>query len=160
MSNPTTLELVTQEATVPAPDNLLVGPKGAVHTDVVRVRASADATLLRGTLLMSGSVGGEAAFIPATAASFAPSAEQSLPVTDDTVTLPAGRSPITYGILADTVDVTATTHASVGVYFEGDFNENAVILPWETANDDHAAQLDIARDTLRAQKIFLREVKK
>ncbi|MDR2523683.1 MAG: hypothetical protein LBC93_08310 [Synergistaceae bacterium] len=62
-----------------------------------------------------------------------------------------------FGVLADTF--TADEHADyaeTAVYFEGDFNSNAVVLPWETENDDHAEQVEIARGTLRRHKLFLR----
>ncbi|MDR3265027.1 MAG: hypothetical protein LBT15_03350, partial [Synergistaceae bacterium] len=66
MSNPVTLDLVTPEATIPAPDNLISGPKGVVHTDIVKVRVSDDATLARGTLLMSAVMEEEKVFVPCT----------------------------------------------------------------------------------------------
>jgi hypothetical protein len=142
MSNPVILDLVTPEATIPAPDNLLVGVKGAVHIDIVKVRVSEDATLERGTLLMSGTMEAEAVFLPCT--------------TDGL----SAEGPNTFSILADTVEIAATEHAETSAYFEGDFNANAVIFPWETEGDDHDEQIEVARESLRRQKIFLRKVHK
>ncbi|MDR3230265.1 MAG: hypothetical protein LBT65_02400 [Synergistaceae bacterium] len=142
MSNPVTLDLVTPEATIPAPDNLISGPKGVVHTDIVKVRVSEDSTLKRGTLLMSDVVEDENVFVPCTVAGL------------------SAEGPNTFGILADTSTIAADEYAETGVYFEGDFNANAVILPWEIEDDDHDEQIEVAREALRRQKIFLRNVHK
>jgi hypothetical protein len=160
MSNPVTLDLVTPEATIPAPDNLLVGPKGAVYTDVAKVRVSADATLARGTLLMSDIVEDEKVFVPCTVAGLTPAAS-SVDLSGDagTVDVPISEGR-TFGVLADTVTLTADEHAETALYFEGDFNSNAVILPWEIDADDHGEQIELAREPLRRQKIFLRNVHK
>ena len=131
------MDLVRPEATIPAPDNLCVGPKGAVHTDIAKVRVDADATLERGTLLMSGTKDAEKVFLPCTVAGLS-------------------TSGTTFAILADTVDIPAAEHAETPLYFEGDFNAAAVVLPWETDADDHEEQVELARAALRAQKIFLR----
>jgi hypothetical protein len=156
MSNPVTLDLVKAEAMIPAPDNLLVGPKGAVYTDIVKVRVSADAELLRGTLLMSDVMEDEKVFVPCTTEGLA-APSVSLSEDEETVTIPDAK---TFGILADTVAIAADEHAETALYFEGDFNANAVILPWEAEDDDHDEQIEIARDALRRQKIFLRNVHK
>lgn len=137
MSNPVTLDLVTPEATFPAPDNLCVGPKGAGSTDIVKVRVDTDAELKRGTLLMSGTKDAEAVYLPCTVAGLST----------------AGTS---FAVLADTVEIGATEHAETAVYCDGDFNEAAVIFPWETDSDNHGVQAELAREPLRAQKIFLR----
>jgi hypothetical protein len=73
MSNPVTLDLITPEATIPAPDNLLVGPNGAVYTDIAKVRAEEEATLVRGTLLMSDVMDDENVFVPCTVEGLMPS---------------------------------------------------------------------------------------
>jgi hypothetical protein len=141
MSNSVTLDLIKPEATIPAPDNLLVGPRGVVYTDIVKVRVSTDATLERGTLLMSDVMEDEKVFVPCT--------------------IEGAQAPsVSLGILADTVDITVDEYAETAVYFEGDFNPNAVILPWETEDDDHDEQIEIVQEPLRRQKIFLRNVHK
>lgn len=137
MSNPVTLDLVTPEATISASDNLCVGPKGASSTDIVKVRVETDAVLKRGTLLMSGTKDTEAVYLPCTVAGLST----------------AGAS---FAVLADPVEIGATEHAETAVYFDGDFNEAAVIFPWATDADDHGAQAELAREPLRARKIFLR----
>jgi hypothetical protein len=150
MSNSVTLDLIKPEAMIPAPDNLLTGPNGAVYTDIARVRVSADATLTRGTLLMSDVMENENVFVPCSVAGFTSAEAESVDIP-----IPDAR---TFGILADTVILTADEHADTAVYFEGDFNSNAVIFPWETEDDDHDEQIELARETLRRQKIFLRKV--
>jgi hypothetical protein len=158
MSNPVTLDLITPEATIPAPDNLLVGPRGAVYTDIVKVRVSAEATLVRGTLLMSDVMEGEKVFVPCTVAGLTlPAPSLSLSGNAESVDVPIPEAK-TYGVLADTVAIAADEHADTAVYFEGDFNSNAVILPWETDGDDHDEQIEVVREVLRRQKIFLREI--
>ena len=160
MSNPVTLDLVTTDAVIPAPDNLLVGPNGAVYTDIARVRVSDEATLKRGTLLMSDVIDGEKVFVPCTVEGLTPSDPSvSLSGNAESVDVPIPDSK-TFGILADTVAIAAAEHADTAVYFEGDFNSNAVILPWEVEGDDHGEQIEIAREALRRQKIFLRHVHK
>ena len=135
MSNHVTLDLVNFGPVVPPPDFLIAGPGGVVHTDIVKVRAATASELKRGTLLMVDEVDSERVFVPCTVA--------GLDVEGNT-----------FGIL--TVTIAADEHADKAVYFEGDFNENAVIFPWETPSDDHAEQVEIAREALRRQKIFLR----
>lgn len=125
-----TMELVRTEGTVPAPDMLLVGPGGAKHTDVVKV--AAEGSFQRGTLMMASGDG----YVPATAAGLS--------------------SATDFAILADDVTVGQNDHAELAAYFEGDFNEDAVIFPWETENDDHAEIVEAAREPLRRGKIFLR----
>lgn len=137
MSNPVTMDLVKTEAAIPAPDMLIVSPKGSVHADVVRVRTDQDGTLERGTLLMSAEKEGAKVFVPCTSAGLSE----------------AGAS---FAILADSVTLKATEHADTAAYFEGDFNDAAVILPWVTDVSQHAAQVELAREPLRRNKIFLR----
>lgn len=52
---PVTLELVKTEGTVPPPDDLIAGDKGAVYVDIVKIVSEGE--LKRGTLLMSNSDG-------------------------------------------------------------------------------------------------------
>jgi hypothetical protein len=113
-----------------------------VHTDIVKVRVSDDATLARGTLLMSAVMEEEKVFVPCTVPGL------------------SADGPNTFGILADTSTIAADEHTETGVYFEGDFNASAVILPWEAEEDDHDEQVEVAREALRRQKIFLRNVHK
>ena len=136
MSNPVTLDLIKNDATIPQPDNLLVGPKGAGHTDIVTIRVDADAVLKRGTLLMSGTKDSKKVFLPCTVAGLG-TAES-------------------FAILADPLEIAADEEAEMAVYFDGDFNPAAVILSWEADGDDHDEQLELAREPLRKQKIFLR----
>ena len=132
VKTPVTMELVSTEAAVPAPDMLIVGPKGAVHTDVVKV--AAEGTFQRGTLLMAGADG----YVPATAAGLSTASD--------------------FAILADDATVGENEYIETAAYFEGDFNEDAVIFPWETDSDDHAEIVEAAREPLRKAKIFLRKV--
>lgn len=143
MSNPVEVNLINNEvAVVPQPDMLCVGPKGAFHTDIVHLITAADADLKRGTLIMTGSTGSgdteEKGFVPATEAGLATDA--------------------TFAILADSIALKSTENIDIAAYFEGDFNENAVIFPWEDEDGDHAEIVEAARETLRKQKIFLRKV--
>ena len=131
VKTPVTMELISTGPVVPPPDMLIAGPKGAVHTDVVKV--SAEGTFQRGALLMSGSDG----YVPATQAGLAT----------------AGN----FAILADDVTVGENEYAETAAYFEGNFNEDAVILPWVGENDDRAVELEAAREPLRKAKIFLRK---
>ncbi|MDR0652212.1 MAG: hypothetical protein LBG12_02785 [Synergistaceae bacterium] len=160
MSNPVTLDLVKTEATIPAPDNLLVGPNGAVYTDIARVRVAVGGTLARGTLLMSDVMADEKVFIPCTVEGLSlPASSVALSGNSETVDVPIPGVK-TFAILADTVDIAADEHADTALYFEGDFNSNAVILPWEEEGDDHDEQIEVTREALRRQKIFLRNVHK
>jgi hypothetical protein len=164
MSNPVTLDLITPEVMIPAPDNLLVGPRGAIHIDLAKVRVAAGGTLARGTLLMSDVMETEKVFIPCTvegltlaAASVSKSLSGNAETLELSVPIPETRI---YGILADTVTIATDEHAETALYFEGDFNSNAVIFPWEDEGDDHAEQVELVREPLRRQKIFLRNVHK
>lgn len=135
MSTAVTRELHRIEGYVPAPDMLLLGPKGAFHTDVVKVLASG--TVARGTLLMLGTGGDdEAAWLPCTAEGLGTAKG--------------------FAILADAVTIGDGEHAEAAAYFEGDFNEAEVVLPWLQEGDDREAALDLAREPLRQAKIFLR----
>jgi len=141
MSNPVTMNLVTTGPVVPPPDFLIAGPKGVVHTDIVKVRIAAGGEIKRGTLLMSAEIASERVYIPCTTAGLAVVGN-------------------TFGILADDVTMESGEHSETAVYFEGDFNKNAVIFPWATETDDHDEQVEIARPALRRQAIFLRNSSK
>ena len=132
VKTPVTMELVSTDAAVPAPDMLLVGPKGAVHTDIVKV--AAEGAFQRGTLLMLGADG----YIPATKAGLS--------------------SASGFAVLADDTTIGETEYADAAAYFEGDFNDGAVILPWVGESDDRSEELEAAREPLRRAKIFLRPV--
>jgi hypothetical protein len=156
MANPVTLDLVSAGPVVPAPDNLIAGPKGVVYTDIVKVRAVAGGELRRGMLLMSSEMEGEPVFVPCTLEGLSErTSSVSLSGNAETVDVSIPGAKL-FGVLADTVTVEADERAETGVYFEGDFNENAVIFSWETEDDDHAEQVEIAREALRRRKIFLR----
>ena len=51
---PVTMQLFRIEGTVPPPDDLIAGSKGAVYTDIVKVSVAGE--FKRGTLMMSGSI--------------------------------------------------------------------------------------------------------
>jgi hypothetical protein len=143
MSDPVATQMINNDMyAVPAPDMLCVGPKGAHHTDIVRLLTDStdDVEIKRGTLLMSGTVATESGYVVATEAGLA--------------------TDVAFVILADDVTMNSGQHADIAAYFEGDFDENAVIFTWETDNDDHAEIVEAAREPLRKQKIFLREVTK
>ena len=125
-------QLVKTEGTVPPPDNLITGNRGAVYTDFVKL--SAAGTFKRGTLLMAGADG----YVPSTQAGLA------------TV------SGIC--ILCDDITIGDTEFAEVMAYFEGEFNDARVILPFETEDDDHDALIEAIRESLRKSKIFLRHI--
>jgi hypothetical protein len=136
MSEAVTLNLVQIEETVPAPDNLTAGPKGVTRTDIAKVRLSAG-VLKRGTLLTVKELEGERIFVPCAAADLAVMGTE-------------------FAILADTLTSAADDRTAAALYFSGDFNVNAVIFPWEAEGDDHMEQAELARETLRRHKIFLR----
>lgn len=143
MSTPIVVNLIdTEVAVTPPPDMLCVGSKGAFHTDIVHLITAAYVNLPRGALIMTGATGsGETAekgFIPATEAGLT--------------------SAATFAILADPIELKSTENADIAAYFEGDFNENVVIFPWEADGDNHAEIVEAAREALRKQKIFLRRV--
>lgn len=138
MSNPAELKLVNHDATIPPPDNLCVGPGGASRTDIVRLRVNAAGTVERGTLLVSATKDTEQVFLPCAA--------------DD---LTGGG---TFAILADSFTLAEDEHVEIAAYFAGDFNKRAVIFAWEGEDDDHDALAELARDPLRRQDIFLREM--
>lgn len=127
---PVTLQLVRTEGTVPPPDELIAGSKGAVYTDIVKVSTAGD--YKRGTLMMAGADG----YVSATQAGLATAAGIC--------------------ILCDDVTVGENEYAETAGYFEGEFNDARVIFPFEGENDDHDALVEAIREPLRNAKIFLR----
>lgn len=147
MSKAVTMDLVRMEGTVPPPDMLLVGPHGAVYTDIVKLEAPTGADLplevKRGTLLMWTNTG----CVPCTEAGLTEA--RGFAILTDDVTIGEGTQSGT------------SEHAETTAYFEGDFNEDAVLLPWldDDADDEtRAAAIEAAREPLRKSKIFLRHV--
>ena len=125
-------QLVKNEGTVPPPDNLIAGNRGAVYTDFVKLSASGE--FKRGTLLMAGADG----YVASTQAGLATAAGIC--------------------ILCDDITIGENEFAEVTAYFEGEFNDSRVILPFEGEDDDHEAIVEAVRETLRAKKIFLRHI--
>ena len=126
------VQLVKDEGTIPPPDELIAGDKGAVYTDIIKI--SAAGTFKRGTLLMSGADG----YVASTQAGLATAAGIC--------------------ILCDDVTIGDTEYAEVPAYFEGEFNDARVILPFEGEDDDHDALIEAVREPLRKAKIFLRHM--
>ena len=126
------LQLVKTEATVPPPDDLIAGSKGAVYADVVKVVSAGD--FKRGTLLMAGSEG----YVVSTQTGIATATGLC--------------------VLCDDVTVGENEYAETAAYFEGEFNEARIIFPFESENDDHDAIIEAVRDPLRRAKIFLRHL--
>ena len=127
-------QLVKNEGTVPPPDNLIAGNRGAVYTDIVKL--SAAGTFKRGTLLMSGADG----YTNATQAGLATAAGIC--------------------ILCDDITIGENEFAEVPAYFEGEFNDARVIFPFETEDDDHDTIVESVRETLRKHNIFLKHLHK
>lgn len=125
-------QLVKNEGTVPPPDNLIAGNRGAVYTDIVKLSASGE--FKRGTLLMAGADG----YIASTQAGLA--------------------TATGICILCDDITIGENEFAEVTAYFEGEFNDARVIFPFEGEDDDHEAIVEAVRETLRAKKIFLRHI--
>ncbi|MBQ7544642.1 MAG: hypothetical protein IJT02_06830 [Synergistaceae bacterium] len=127
---PVTLQLVKTEGTVPPPDELIAGNRGAVYTDIVNVAVAG--TFKRGTLMMTGTDG----YVGATQAGLATAAGVC--------------------ILCDDVTIGENEYAETPAYFEGEFNDARVIFPFEGEDDDHDALVEAIREPLRRAKIFLR----
>ena len=125
-------QLVKNEGTVPPPDNLIAGNRGAVYTDIVKL--SAAGTFKRGTLLMAGADG----YVASTQAGLA--------------------TATGICILCDDITIGENEFAEVPAYFEGDFNDARVILPFEGEDDDHDTLIEAIREPLRKSKIFLRHI--
>ncbi len=126
------VQRIKNEGTVPPPDDLIAGNRGAVYTDIVKI--SSAGTFKRGTLLMAGADG------------YVASAQAGLATA-------AGIC-----ILCDDVTIGENEFAEVPAYFEGEFNDARVILPFEGENDDHDALIEAIRESLRRSKIFLRHI--
>lgn len=129
---PVTLQLFRIEGTIPPPDDLIAGSKGAVYTDIVKVSAAGE--FKRGTLMMTGTDG----YIPSTQAGLS---------TANGIC-----------ILSETITVGENEYAETPAYFEGEFNDARIIFPFEGENDDHEALVESVRDVLRSAKIFLRHL--
>lgn len=125
-------QLVKAEGTVPPPDDLIAGNRGAVHIDVVKLSATGEFKL--GTLLMAGSDG----YVASTQAGLATASGIC--------------------ILCDDTTIGENEFAEVPAYFEGEFNDARVILPFEGEDDDHDALIEAIREPLRKSKIFLRRI--
>ena len=126
------VQLVKTELTVPPPDELIAGNKGAVYTDLIKL--SAAGTYKRGTLLMAGADG----YVASTQAGLATAAGIC--------------------ILCDDITIGENEYAEVFAYFEGEFNDGRVILPFEGEDDDHDTLIEAIREPLRKSKIFLRRI--
>lgn len=98
MADPTTItvQLVNDVGTVPPPDDLIAGSKGAVYVDLVKISAAGD--YKRGTLMMASSDG----YVNATQAGLATAGGIC--------------------ILAEDINVGENMYAETPGYFEGEFN--------------------------------------
>ncbi len=129
---PVTLQLVRNEGTVPPPDDLIAGSKGAVYTDIVKVAVAG--TFKRGTLMMSGNDG----YVQAT---------------QPGLTTAGGIC-----ILSEDITIGENEYTETPAYFEGEFNDVRIILPFEGESDDHDALIEAIREPLRKSKIFIRHL--
>ena len=59
-----------------------------------------------------------------------------------------------YCILADDVSISENEYADIAAYFEGDFNEERVIFPFETEEDTHSEMIELVREQLREHTIY------
>lgn len=134
MADPTqvTVQLKRDIGTVPPPDDLIAGSKGAVYVDIVKISTAGD--YKRGTLMMSGADG----YVNATQAGLATASGIC--------------------ILAEDINIGENEYAETPGYFEGEFNDARVIFPFETESDDHDALAEAVREPLRKSKIFLRHL--
>ncbi len=129
---PVTMQLFRIEGTVPPPDDLIAGSKGAVYTDIVRVAVAGE--FKRGTLMMAGADG----YVAATQAGLATAGGIC--------------------ILSENITIGENEYTETPAYFEGEFNDARVIFPFEGEDDDHAALVEAVREPLRKVKIFLRHL--
>lgn len=127
---PVTVQLINTVGTVPPPDDLIAGSKGAVYTDIVKLATAGE--YKRGMLMMAGADG----YVSATQAGLATASGIC--------------------ILCDDVTVGENEYAETAGYFEGEFNDARVIFPFEGEGDDHDALVEAIREPLRNAKIFLR----
>ena len=125
-------QLIKNEEPVPAPDELIAGNKGAVYIDLVKI--STAGTFKRGTLLMAAGDN----YVASTQAGLATAAGIC--------------------ILCDDITIGENEYAEVFAYFEGEFNDGRVILPFEGEDDDHDTLIEAIREPLRKSKIFLRRI--
>ena len=126
------VQLIKNEEPVPPLDELIAGNKGAIHIDIIKL--SAAGTFKRGTILMASSDG----YVASTQAGLATAAGIC--------------------ILCDDITIGENEFAEVPTYFEGDFNDARVILPFEGEDDDHDTLIETIREPLRKSKIFLRHI--
>ena len=129
---PVTVQLKRDIGTVPPPDDLIAGSKGAVYVDVVKI--SAAGYYKRGTLMMASSDG----YVNATRTGLSTAGGIC--------------------ILAEDINVGENMYAETPGYFEGEFNDARVIFPFETESDDHDTLVEAVREPLRKSKIFLRHM--
>ena len=129
---PVTLQLFRIEGTVPPPDDLIAGSKGAVYTDIVKIAVAGE--FKRGTLMMAGVDG----YVGATQAGLATAGGIC--------------------ILSENIMIGENEYTETPAYFEGEFNDARVIFPFEGEDDDHAALVEAVREPLRKVKIFLRHL--
>ncbi len=132
MADQVSLELVKDECTVPPPDNLIAVNFGAVYPDIVKITGAGE--YKRGTLMMAGSDG------------YVASTRAGIPTA-------AG-----FCILCDDVTIGENEYAETAAYFQGEFNDSKIIFPFETETDDHDELVELARDYLRRNKIFMRHL--
>ena len=126
------VQLIKNEEPVPPLDELIAGNKGAIHIDIIKL--SGTGTFKRGTILMASSDG----YVASTQAGLATAAGIC--------------------ILCDDITIGENEFAEVPTYFEGDFNDARVILPFEGEDDDHDTLIETIREPLRKSKIFLRHI--
>ncbi len=126
------IQLIKTEGTVPPPDNLIAGDKGAVFIDLIKIATAG--TFKRGMLLMSSSNG----YVASTQAGLA--------------------TATGICILCDDITIGDTEYAEVPAYFEGEFNDARVIFPFEGEDDEHDTLVEAVREILRKNKIFLRHM--
>ena len=129
---PSRMELVNIEATVPEPDSLIAGPGGFIMIDVMRVEDAGE--YKRGTLFMRST--GEQKFTPATKDGLANAKE--------------------IAILCDNITISEGEYSELMAYFDGEFNADKIILPWEDSTSDHDTEIDAVRSYLRSHGIYLR----
>ncbi len=129
---PVTMQLFRIEGTVPPPDDLIAGSKGAVYTDIAKVAVAGE--FKRGTLMMAGADG----YVPSTQAGLATAGGIC--------------------ILSEDIAISENEYTETPAYFEGEFNDARVIFPFEGDDDDHDALVEAVREPLRRAKIFLRHL--
>lgn len=129
---PVTMQLFRIEGTVPPPDDLIAGSKGAVYTDIAKVAVAGE--FKRGTLMMAGADG----YVPSTQAGLATAGGIC--------------------ILSEDIAIGENEYTETPAYFEGEFNDARVIFPFEGEDDDHDALVEAVREPLRRAKIFLRHL--